>query len=207
MLTEIKNYLIKTHNPLIIIVHGSFANNSYDDLSDIDVLCFADVQEEIFDCNIIKKYPLDCLIKPLKELNKPENYLYINNYLILIDFEDKGLNFVKEINLLKTNSPILTTNEKEHLIYWINKMIKRSEINSTDGNYRYIWLLYDFLELYCKFNNIFYNGPKKTIKYLAENDIEIFNQYDELLKENKNTEKLKNLYDNLIFKLFNKMNG
>lgn len=80
---------------------------------------------------------------------------------------------------------------------YILKMIKKSEKDSIEGQFRYNLLLNYLPELYCNIKGLNYDGAIKTLKYLERNDHEIYDCYHRLLKT-KNVSNLKNLYHKIL---------
>jgi len=196
---EAKKYLEKKYNPKLIILYGSFSSNTENELSDIDMACFSDVAEESHDSSKIGLFLLDAWIHPLAELKRPGKYLHFLPCQCLHDELEVFEKFTKSIEKArrKKQKPI-KKNEKDILDPWIEKMIKRSTLEDEEAYYRYNWLIHDFPELYCKYLNIYYDGPKKTINYLRENDVDTFRQYSNLLKNGKDIEKMRQLYDSIL---------
>ena len=60
--------------------------------------------------------------------------------------------------------------DKEFLILYINKNIRRKSNEDLEGNYRLISLLQESLEDYCLLRDQFYFGSKKTARYIKEED-------------------------------------
>lgn len=60
--------------------------------------------------------------------------------------------------------------DKEFLILYINKNIRRKSKEDLKGNYRLISLLWESLEDYCLLRDKFYLSSKKIVRYIKEED-------------------------------------
>lgn len=60
--------------------------------------------------------------------------------------------------------------DKEFLIQYINKNIRRKSKEDLEGNYRLISLLWESLEDYCLLRDKFYFSGKKIVRYIKEED-------------------------------------
>ena len=140
---------------------------------------------------------LDGWIYPLKEIQNTDLMLHIIPCEVLIDKSNISKKIINKIIKKRSENTVqMNFNEKKQLIGWIKKMIIRSSEDSLESNYRYIWLLHDFPELYCKFKNEYYDGPVKTIRKIKENK-DIYKKYEIVVKQ-KNVHVLKELYSEII---------
>ena len=65
-------------------------------------------------------------------------------------------------------------------------MLNRSRRNDVEGNYRKIWLAHDLLIFYFDVRHIWFLGPKKALKWLRENDPEMYNIFESLYNSSCN---------------------
>jgi len=192
---EAKAYLAKKFDFDLLILYGSFASHHNNDESDIDIIGFGDVPQFMHDSAVIDGHMLDAWIYPCEERKDISKTLHILPCTVLIDKNNTGDELIRRIEEERHRLTKKMTNEdREQMNSWIEKMINRASQSSPEGDYRYNWLLYDFPELYCNYLSIYYDGPIKTLKNRIANDAEVNELYTELLKRQKDIEKLKALY-------------
>ena len=191
---NVLEYINSKYNPSLIILYGSFQSETYNTASDVDMIIFSQIKSFCHDSSEIQGHTLDAWIYPETEIDNVEKYAHVLPCSIVKDTYQKGKELLENINEYRLkNTEKITFEEYTQLNSWIDKMIKRSEENSVEGNYRYNWLLHDFPELFCKFNNEYYNGPIKTINEMKKNK-ELFKLYSDLIIKHKNIRKMKKMY-------------
>jgi hypothetical protein len=194
---QIQTYLENKYNPQIALLYGSFATNTSTQFSDIDCICFAEIDHFIHDSSIVADQVLDGWIYPLHEIENIDLLLHIIPCKVLIDKNNQSKYLIdKIINKRTEKTIIMKDDERKQLVGWIKKMINRSIDSTLEANYRYNWLIHDFPELYCKFKNEYYDGPVKTLNKLKENR-ELYNKY-EIACKSKNIKSVKEIYSELI---------
>lgn len=195
-LNTLKNYLSKTHQCHSIILYGSYADETYNSESDIDVICFSDHPIQTNDVSIFQGHALDAWIYPTAKMNEPANFLHISVGVILTDERQLCCDFLKGIKEGQSKGPlILSSEEKAFLKSWLNKMLKRSERGDCEGDFRAHWLLVDALEIYFKLIDQTYLGPKKSLAWLKQNDLEFYKYYESALKPGADSISLRNLIE------------
>lgn len=195
IITNALNYLKNKYNVRITLLYGSYCSNTHNHESDIDLLVFATIEENKHESNVIDGHMLDAWIYPVKEIENPKEYIHIYPCICIYDELGKADIFIKEIVRIREENTIkMSLTEKDQMDKWILKMLHRGSQNIPESNYRYLWLLYDFPELYCKYNGIYYDGPVKTIRYIKEHDNEVYLEYEQLLQNGKNIGRLEALY-------------
>jgi len=195
----IKEYLEEKYNPEIAFLYGSFATNTSTDVSDIDCICFTEIDQFVHDSSELDGNILDCWVYPINRINDIDLMVHIIPCEVMIDKKNISNDIINKINVKRKEKSVDMTNaEKDQLIGWIKKMIIRCNEDSLESNYRYNWLIYDFPELYCKFTNQYYDGPIKTIKKIKEHN-EIYHKY-EIVTKQKNVQMLIELYSEITKK-------
>ena len=58
-------------------------------------------------------------------------------------------------------------------IAWCKKMLARTSRADTEGYYRWHWLLLDSLEIYMDAKRLYYHGPKKALRAMAQMDASV----------------------------------
>jgi len=195
---DLKNYLIEKYNCDSIILYGSYARGDYTKESDIDILCLRKNEIEVNDTSLFQGKILDVWIKSSKKEISPKNFLRVRDGKVLFDKTFEGEKLLNEIKKYFDNGPPkLDKGQKKFLIDWINKMYNRSLKGDVEGKYRYYWLTKDILEIYFELNNQWYEGPKKSLRWLEENDSHIFNLYKLVLSDEVPSINMKLLIDEL----------
>ena len=98
---------------------------------------------------------------------------------------------------VRTNFPEMTAAEREQHLCWLDKMFRRADADTAEGNYRYHWLLFEFPESYCRLRGEYFDGPVKTLKRMALAHPEIYARYEQLLSGENSVALLAQLYDGL----------
>ena len=195
----VKEYLEEKYNPELVFLYGSFATKTATKVSDIDCICFAEIEHFVHDSSVLNDNILDCWIYPINKVNDIDLMVHIIPCEVLIDKKNISNEIInKIINKRKEEIVEMNNEEKDQLIGWINKMLIRCTEDTLESNYRYAWLITDFPELYCKFTNQYYDGPIKTINKIKEQN-EIYYKY-EIVTKQKNVQILKELYSQIIRK-------
>jgi predicted nucleotidyltransferase len=185
ILEDVKEYLIKKYNCHSIILYGSYANGDFTEESDIDLICFCDNPHAENDTSIISGRQLDAWIYDTGTMDNFTQFLHVRGGKILLDERNKCDNFLKEIDKqFKKGPEQLTADKKYFLKNWLAKMLNRAQKEDIEGNFRYHWLLVDSLEIYFNIKGLWYLGPKKSLKWLYENDRDAYNVFDNALKVN-----------------------
>lgn len=199
LILEIKNYLIDKYNCHTIILYGSYANGNYTDESDIDIICFSDNQSNYNDTSIYNGKQLDVWIYNSQELNKPEKFLHILTNKVLLDTRNLSSTFLNKINEIYLKGPEkLDENKRKFLKDWLKKMLIRTQKGDIEGNYRHYWMITDSLELYFELKGLWFLGPKKSLRWLSNNDIYAYNLFNEALNSTSGSEEAKKLIEFII---------
>jgi predicted nucleotidyltransferase len=199
LINSVKEYLVQKYQCHSIILYGSFVNGSYSEESDIDLVCFCDKQEKENDTTVLNNRQLDVWIYSTEIMNNIDEFLHIRGGKILLDERTMCANFLNEINSHFIKGPKqLTLEEKDFHKSWIQKMLKRSKKGDVEGNFRYHWLLTDTLEIYFSIKGIWYLGPKKSLQWLYENDMEAYCIFNNALRINTDITEIERLIDYIV---------
>lgn len=176
---HLKKYLIDKYNCHSIILYGSYANGDYTDESDVDVVCFCDEVENQNDTTFLQHRQLDAWIYNTEKMKDVEEFLHTRDGEILLDRSGFCEGFLEKITEVYNNGPkLLSDTEKEFLKSWLQKMLNRSQKGDVEGNFRFHWMLTDSLEIYFKIKGLWYLGSKKSIKWLYDNDRDMYLLYE-----------------------------
>lgn len=188
-------YLVAAWSPLVVIAYGSFAQGRISASSDVDLVVFADVEAPRHDGTPVAGHTLDAWIHPLADLGDPARFLRVSPALVLHDSQGRAPGFLAAVEDLRREAAHpLTPDERTQLDDWIAKMLVRAADDDVEGNYRYRWLVQDYLELWCRYGGRLYEGPKKALALLAETAPEAHATLAELLAGTKEVHRLAHLY-------------
>lgn len=191
---EVKNYLIENYNCHSIVLYGSYANGTETSESDIDLICFSDEFDNQNDTSIFQGIQLDAWIYNTKMMENSEELLHVRDGKIICD--EKGLSekMLQDIKEVFNKGPKKKNDEeKEFLVSWMNKMLRRAGKGDIEGDFRYHWLLVDSLEIYFNLRDLWYLGPKKSLIWLKENDEITYSLFKEALSIGSSFSKIESL--------------
>ncbi|TDK61803.1 nucleotidyltransferase domain-containing protein [Bacillus salipaludis] len=196
---KVKRYLAQKYNCHTIILYGSYSRGDFTKESDLDIVCFSDIDEDMNNVDFFEGKQLDVWIYNTEKMNNPEHFLHVNRGKILLNEKGFAKKFLLGIENIFNNGPKkLSNEEKEFLKSWLRKMYLRSNKNDIEGNYRFHWMLKDSLEIYFSLKGLWYLGPKKAFSWLQDNDGVAYNLFNNALakdvKKNNIEELLEYLY-------------
>ena len=182
---KIISYLKETYQPDAIIVYGSFSDGSANKNSDFDALVIAGHSKE-HDSSVIDGTILDVFIYPvdtfLSEYD-PEEFVQVWDGTIILDKNRIAEHLQKRVLEYIERTPQKTDDEILQELDWCEKMVSRTLREDAEGYYRWHWLLFDSLEIYCDIKHLHYYGPKKALRQMERHDAEAFRLYSRALKE------------------------
>jgi len=194
MITSIVEYLVNKYDCHSIILYGSLATGDFTNESDIDVVCFSDNIEKCNDTSSIRNHQLDAWIYETQMMSNAEQLLHIIDGHILLDNRNLCVELLRKISkIYLSGPPPLTENEIRFNKEWLRKMLNRAKRDDVEGDYRYHWLLKDSLEIYFSIKCKWYLGPKKSLKWLCENEKEAYNLFQDALKPSGDITKIDKL--------------
>ena len=181
---RIISYLKKTYTPDAIIIYGSFADGSADENSDFDALVIAD-HDIMHDSSVIGGIILDAFIYPADTFRSeydPEEFVQVWDGKIVLDrngtadlLKKRGLAYIECM-------PQKTRDEIQQEISWCEKMVLRTMRDDAESCYRWHWVLFDSLEIYCDVKGLHFYGPQKALRLMEQTDEEAFRVYSKALK-------------------------
>ncbi len=199
IIVKSKEYLKQKFSCHSIILYGSFVDGSYNNESDIDIICFSDNKDSQNDTSMIEGWQLDAWIYNTVKMEKPEELLRINEGKIILDEKNLCEKLLQDINkFFNKGSKKLTLEEIAFQKNWLKKMLKRSKLGDIEGNFRYYWMLVDSLEIYFAIKGLRYIGPKKSLLWLKNNDIDGYKLFDNALKPNSSFEDIEKLINYIV---------
>lgn len=183
---RIISYLREKYAPLSVIVYGSFADGTNGENSDFDAIVISATHEAFHDTACVEDTPLDVFVYPRAYLDgeiDPDEFLPIFDGKIVFDTDGIGQALQASVCNYVRNRPRKTEAELQAQLDWCEKMLVRAGRADAEGMFRRHWLIVDSLEIYCDGIDIPYRGPKKTLRWLAENRPEAFTLYCDALAE------------------------
>jgi hypothetical protein len=84
---------------------------------------------------------------------------------------DEGDCFLRALDAMHDNGPaLLAADEIAARQVWAHKMLARIQRGDAEGDYRRAWLLQAVLEDYFHIRGLWYEGPKRSLRWLAQLD-------------------------------------
>lgn len=182
---NIIKYLEEKYNPEVLIVYGSFANNTNDINSDFDALVITKNTTIHYDNSVVDGTFLDVFIYEAKTIETNfnlEDFVMIYDSKIVLDKHGLGSMMKEKVIDYIDNYPKLESEEVLHLVTWCDKMLTRAKRGDAEGFYRWHWVLIDSLKIYFDLLGKYYFGPKKSLEMLKAFDNEAYVIYTTALK-------------------------
>lgn len=182
---KIIEYINNRYEPLSVIVYGSFADGSNNEHSDFDALVIAKDGEKIHDVSFVGEVQLDVFVYPLSYLEDDFDYyevIQVFDGKIIIDSGNVGKSLKERVNEYLESLPKKTKEENKEQVEWCKKMLLRANRGDSEGMFRWHWLLTESLQIYFDILGKMYFGPKKSLRYMKENQPDAFNIYNNALK-------------------------
>lgn len=176
---------MEKYHPSVLIAYGSFADGSAGPGSDYDAMLVYN-GPECHDGSVVGGTALDVFCYPedrFADSFNPEDYLGVYDGIILMDTHGLGQRIRDRVRNFIQSTPQKTEAQLRHEIEWCKKMLVRSHRGDAEGYFRWHWVLVDSLEIYFDIVGRFYFGPKKSLRYLKENDSWGFACYEAALRE------------------------
>jgi predicted nucleotidyltransferase len=199
IIEEIKHYLIDKYKCHLIILYGSYASEDHRKESDVDLICFSDINYSENDTSIQYGLQLDAWIYNSDSMRDIENFIHITDGKIIYDKLNLGNGFLDLIKQTYVKGPAkLDKKQIQFLKDWLYKMLKRSKKNDPEGNYRLHWLLKDSLEIYFNIKGLWFLGSKKSLNWLEINDNKTYELFISAFDRNAHLLDIEKLIDYII---------
>ena len=171
---EIIRYLEDRYDPRSILIYGSHATGEADDYSDFDCLLIVAEKSSDHDGSVVAGTQLDCYLYTAEETRTldPDLFLPCMDAVILKDRDGDGKELKERVKAYAEEKRITGPEEKDDVIAWYEKTLRRIEKRDDEGNYRAIVLLDASLEDYFLLRDLLYRGSRRGIAYLREEDKE-----------------------------------
>jgi len=183
VLEKICEELVSLHQVHTILLYGSRADGTATEDSDYDVAAFAPIAQALRIARREGTAFWDVWVYPEAGLAEPtEESLRLRGSKVLLQREDSATMFLSQVEAIYRRGPhLLSSNEIEARRVWAHKMLARIDRADPEGNYRRVWLLQALIEDYFHSRGRWFEGPKKALRWLQENDIPVFEAYCQAL--------------------------
>ncbi len=184
LLKAVCESLVRDSNAHAILLYGSRADGTENEFSDYDVAAFADVPSVTRDTRVIDGRFLDVFLHPSAVLREPsKEYLTLRGSRILVQIGTEASDFLAELDAIFDRGPdVLSDDEIEARRTWARKMALRMRRGDIEGNFRRAWLLTALLGDYFSLRGMWYEGPKKSFRWLATSDLATYRAFGDALK-------------------------
>ncbi|AVG17854.1 nucleotidyltransferase [Chromobacterium vaccinii] len=178
-----------------VLLYGSRADGSANYGSDYDIAAFGAVERVTRDTRRIDGEYLDLFLYPDTALDEPtEAHLALRGAKILRQRGESASRFLARLETLHAAGPeALPEDELQARRDWAHKMAARIQRGDVEGDYRRAWLLMALLEDYFVLRGLWYEGPKKALRWLARHDGQSRQAFELALKPNAGNEAIAKL--------------
>ena len=191
---QVIEYIKKKYNPLSIILYGSYANGTNNLNSDFDALVISDGHEQFHDTSFVGGIQLDVFVYPASKFvgnYDCSDFIQIYDGKIIVDCDGRGKTLQANVLSYLQKRPQKSKAEIDASVDWCVKMLARVKRCDAEGMYRWHWVLIDSLEIFCDVMHLPYWGPKKSLKWMEDNQPTAFACYQRALAD-FSTESLEN---------------
>jgi Nucleotidyltransferase domain len=184
VLERICEELVSLHGVHTILLYGSRADGTATEDSDFDIAAFGPIVEPLRIARQEGLAYLDVWVYPEAGLAETTGEsLRFRGSVIVMDQHGKAASFLGKIEAIYRQGPErLSANEVEARGVWARKMLARMERGDAEGNYRRVWLLQALLEDYFHRRGLWFEGPKKALRWLETFDGPAFQAYCQALE-------------------------
>jgi hypothetical protein len=187
--------LVSAHAVHTILLYGSRADGSAGADSDYDIAAFSPNDKSFRIARLVDGAYLDVFIYPEALLIEPtQEYLKLRGSQIVLQRGAEAESFLSKLEEVFRRGPEpLPSDEIEARKVWAQKMAARIGRADPEGNYRRVWLLTALLEDYFHIRGLWYQGPKKSLRWLEQFDGPAYHAMCLALKPNASNEAVSSL--------------
>jgi len=195
ILDQICKELVATHAVHSILLYGSRADGSAGADSDYDVAAFGSIDKSFRVARVLDGTYLDVFVYPEALLLEPtEEYLKLRGSRVVMQRGAEAEDFLSKLEEIFRRGPEpLPSDEIEARKVWAHKMVARMQRADLEGNYRRVWLLTAMLEDYFHLRGLWYQGPKKALRWLHQFDVPTYDAMHLALEPNASKEAVSSL--------------
>ena len=190
ILDQVCKELVATHAVHTILLYGSRADGSAGADSDYDVAAFGPIDKSFRVARLVDGAYLDVFVYPEALLLEPtEEYLKLRGSHVVLQRGAEAEDFLGKLEEIFRRGPEpLPSDEIEARKVWAHKMAARMRRADLEGNYRRVWLLTALLEDYFHIRGLWYQGPKKSLRWLEQFDVPTYDAMRLALEPNASAE-------------------
>jgi len=191
LLRRVCNELISEHKAHTVLLYGSRADGSSGDDSDCDIAAFGPIGEPFRIARLEDGLYLDVWIYPETDLARDPTleHLRLRGSKILLQRDGEATTFLDKVEgRFRCGPPRLTVNEVAARKVWMQKMLGRMTRGDPEANYRRIELLQALLEHYFQVRGLWFQGAKKSLRWLEQFDPQTYRAYGLALQPNASSE-------------------
>lgn len=172
LLTQICRELADLHGVHTMLLYGSRAHGTATPQSDYDIAGFGAVEQGFRIARRVNGVYLDIFVYPEAALHAPtEGDLRFRGSRILVQRGLEGTAFLDKLEAIFIRGPQpLPMDEVTARRVWAHKMLARIERPDLEADYRRAWLLTALLEDYFVLRGLWFEGPKKALRWLEQHD-------------------------------------
>jgi predicted nucleotidyltransferase len=195
ILDHVYQDLVAAHAVHTILLYGSRADGSAGADSDYDVAAFGPIDSSFRVARLVDGAYLDVFVYPEAFLLDPtEEYLKLRGSHVILQRGAEAEDFLSKLEEIFRRGPApLPPDEIEARKVWAHKMAARMQRADLEGNYRRVWLLTALLEDYFHLRGLWYQGPKKALRWLQQFDVPTYDAMHLALEPNASKEAVSSL--------------
>jgi predicted nucleotidyltransferase len=178
-LDRILRELSASYGAHTVLLYGSRADGTAGVSSDYDIAAFGEVAAPIRIARSEAGEYLDVFVYPdVVLLNPSEEYLPLRGSKVLAQRGSQVESFLHGLEeVFRAGPQLLRPDEIAARRIWAHKMVARMERRDPEGNYRRTWLLQALLEDYFQIRGLWYEGPKKALRWLAQFEPDVYSAF------------------------------
>jgi len=159
----------RAHAAHTIILYGSYARGDATDESDIDVACFADVDDTSRDARVWHGMYLDGFVYPTKLATNPDlDMLKLVGGRVLLDERGLATPLLDQLADTDRRGPApLRADDRQMRRMWAQKTLARLQHDDLEAHYRRHQLMYELFQDYFAYRGEWFRGAKLALAELA----------------------------------------
>jgi hypothetical protein len=167
--TELIDELRRAHGAHTLILYGSYARGDATDESDIDVACFADVDDTSRDARLWHGIYLDGFVYPTKLATAPDlDMLKLVGGRVLVDDRGLATPLLDQLAEIDRRGPMpLRADDCQMRRMWATKTLRRLRHGDLEADYRRHQLMYELLQDEFAYRGEWFRGAKLALAELA----------------------------------------
>lgn len=195
LLDALTRELVNEHGAHTVLLYGSHADASAGPGSDYDLAAFARVPAARRVTRFVEGAYVDAFVHPDTVLSAPgAEHLALRSSTMLCGDRAQVDRFVAALDAVHARGPEpLGPGEASARRLWAHKMLERLQRGDPEGNYRRAWLLAALLEDWFVLRGRWFEGPKKALRWLEQNDAPLHAAFCRALEPDADVDAIRNL--------------